>query len=93
MIFSCRINAVMAEVLTRYGSFGHRDRCPVLDWGMRVDGIRISPDDNGADRLSWLCCTIPPIGRAATFEGFSYATECVRGIPRAVKRLRTAIRT
>lgn len=52
MIFSCRINAVMAEVLTRYGSFGHRDRCPVLDWGMRVDGIRISPDDNGADRLS-----------------------------------------
>jgi hypothetical protein len=40
-----------------------------------------------------LCCTIPAIGRAAIFEGFSYATGWVRGIPRAVKRLRTAIRT
>lgn len=43
--------------------------------------------------LTRLCCTIPAIGRAAIFEGFSYATGCVRWIPRAVKRLRPAIRT
>ncbi|NHO43118.1 transposase [Acetobacter fabarum] len=81
----------------------------IADKGYDTDHLRDAVEDAGGepvippksnrktpknyDRALWLCCTIPAIGRAAIFEGFSDATGCVRGIPRAVKRLRTAIRT